>query len=250
MAKQKKMPKKSEDSIIYKAAASLGILCVGFFLLQFVGRRYGMVDLYDAFNLAFKWIAIVGAALFAAGTVTAFALKGVGKKIAVGAAAVFAVLAISAWLLFVFWYEPIPYLYFFLIAGCVLHLISLLYPKEFTAISVLATAAGAVFYLHGRQQVVSTTTVVLYVVVALALLATLLIALKAAKKDGKIVCKGKVIRVFSGKAGPTPLYLAVTVLAACIVAALIFGGAIAYYCTYVTAAALFIAACYYTIRLD
>ena len=251
MAKQKKTPKnKAEDSVMYKAAAALVILCIGFFLLQFIGRQYGLVEKYDAFNAAFKWIAICGGALTVAGIVTAICGKGLTRKIAAAAAIAIGAIAISALLLFLVWYEPIGYLYFFLIAGCVLYLISLLYPKEFTTIAALATAAGAVFYLHGRQQEASTTTLILYVLVALANVLVLLITMKAAKKDGKIIRKGKVIRVFSGKAGPMPLYLAVTVLGACILVALIFGGTFAYYCTYAAAAALFIAACYYTIRLD
>lgn len=251
MAKQKKMPaNKQNDSIMYKAVIDLVVLCVGFLLLQVIGKNYDNPDLYPSWNLAFRWTAIVSGVLFFAGLVLALIKKGTLRKVGTTVAVTFAILALCALSLVVFWYEPIPFLYFLLVAGCILHLITLLYPTDFSIIAILTTAAGGLFYMHGQQGVASITTVVLYVLLAAALLATLLVAMRAAKNAGKAnICK-KNLRLFSSKAGPLPLYLTCTVWTVCIVACLILGGAFAYYCTYAAAAALFIAACYYTIRLD
>lgn len=251
MGKQKQSPvRKPEDSIMYKAAIALGILCAGFFLLQLIDRQYGMADLYDSWNLAFKWSSIVCAVLFAAGLAAALAGKGMLRKVGIAAGAVFALLAAASWSLFRFWYEPIGYLYFFLIAGCVLYLISLLYPKDFTVIASLITASGAVFYLHGKQVIASTGTVILYVLIAFALLVLSVLTWKAVANGSTVTIGNKTLRLFRGKAGPLPLYLTVAITAALIIACLLLGGTFAYYCTYAAAGGLFIAACYYTIRLD
>ncbi len=251
MGKQKQNPvKKPEDSIMYKAAIALAILVAGFFLLQLIDRNYGMPDAYERWNLAFKWSATISAVLFAAGTVTAVFGKGVLRKAGMAVAVTFAVLAVSAWLLFKFWYAPIGYLYFFLIAGCALYLVSLIYPKDFTAIATLAAAAGAVFYFHGKQGYLNTTGIVLYVLVSVLLLAAMVLTWKAAAHGNTITIAGKPLRLFRGKAGPIPLYLTGAIGAACIIACLLLGSTFAYYCTYAAAGGLFIAACYYTIRLD
>lgn len=251
MAKQKKMPaKKQNDNIIYKAVIDLAVLCIGFFLLQIIGRNYDNADRYEGWNLAFRWTSIVSAVLFAAGLVLAIVKKGTLRKVGTAAATTFGILALSALSLCIFWYTPLPFLYFFLVAGCVLHLITLLYPTDFSLIAILTTAVGGLFYMHGQQGVSSITTVVLYLIVAAALLATILLTMRAAKNGGKLTVRGKTLRLFAGKSGPLPLYLTCTIWAVCIVACLLLGGTFAYYCTYAAAAGLFIAACYYTIRLD
>lgn len=251
MAKQKKMPaKKQNDSVVYKSILDLAILCVGFFLLQIIGRNYDNPDRYEGWNLALQWTAIVSAVLFAAGLVLAIVKKDTLRKVGTVAAITFGILGLSALSLYIFWYLPIPFLYFFLVAGCVLYLITLLYPTDFSLIAILTTALGGLFYLHGQQGVASITTIVLYVVVAAALLATALLTMRAAKAGGKVTVRGKTLRLFAGKSGPLPLYLTCTICAVCSMACLIFGGTFAYYCTYAAAAGLFIAACYYTIRLD
>lgn len=251
MGRQKQTPaKKPEDSIMYKAAITLAILVAGFFLLQTIDRNYGLADAYESWNLAFKWSAIVSAVLCVAGTVTAILGKGILRKAGIAAAVTFAVLAVSAWLLFKFWYAPIGYLYFFLIAGCALYLISLIYPKDFTAIAALATAIGAVFYFHGKMGYLNTTGIVLYVLASVLLLAAMVLTWKATSQNGILTVSGKTLRLFRGKAGPIPLYLTGAIGAACIIACLLLGSTFAYYCTYAAAGGLFIAACYYTIRLD
>lgn len=251
MAKQKKMPaKKQNDTVVYKAAIDLAILCIGFFLLQSISRNYDHPDRFEGWNLAFKWVAIVGAILFIASVVVAIVKKGTLRKIAVTAAVASGILALCALALFVFWYTPIPYLYFFLVAGCVLHLITLLYPTDFSLIAILTTAVGGLFYQHGQQGTASGITVALYLFLALASLAVLLVTMRAAKSSGKVTLRDKTLRLFSAKVGPTPLYLTCTVWLVCIAFSLILGGTFAYYCTYAAAAGLFIAACYYTIHLD
>ena len=251
MAKRNQKPnRKTEDSVIYKAILDLAIVSVGVMLLQLIGKHYGYADSYTAWNAAFRWISIISAILFAGGAVLTVSKKTGLQKLGLIGAAVFGVLSVCTWSLFKFWYVPLPYLYFFLIAGCVLYLIDLLYPRDFTLIAVLATAAGGVFYLHGWQGIASLTTLVLYLVVAAALLLSVVLAMKAAKRSGTVVIGKRTYRLFSGRSGPIPLYLTVTILAACITASLFFGGAFAYYCTYAAAGGLFIAACYYTIRLD
>lgn len=250
MSKEKMNSPKKSDTMMYKAIADLAILCVGFFLLQAVSRNYVNVDRYDTWHAVFGIAAIVFAVIFAAGVVLAIIRKDALKKVGIIAAVSSGILAIGAWALYAFWYEPLPTMYFLLIAGCVLYLISLLYSADFFLIATLTTAAGGLFYVHGQQGAASIRTIVLYAVVAAALIGMLLLA-KSAANTGKVTIKGKTVRLFNTKgAGPIPMYLCSVICLTCIVASLIFGGNFAHYCTYAAAGGLFIAACYYTIRLD
>ena len=81
-------------------------------------------------------------------------------------------------------------------------------------------------------------------------LATIVLSQMAVKNGGCLTFKGRTVRLFSGKAGAMPLYLACAILLACVLAALVLGSTFAFYCVYAAVGGLFIAACYYTIRLS
>lgn len=242
--------RKAEDTIVYKALVILCVLAIGILLLQAVSRNYAFVEKYEVWNRGLLWCSIITAILTVAGIGLAIWKKGLLRNVSIGAACGFAIVAISAWCLYRFWYLPLPYLYFLLIAGCALALISLLYPKDFTTMALIGTVSGGTFFLHGQNGAASLGISLLYALSAVLILVTVLLSIRAAKHGGKLTYKNKTIRLFGGKAGPLPLYAACMVLATCQLAAMILGGLFAHYCVYAVAGGLFIAACYYTIRLD
>ena len=250
--KNKKPVNKKEDSVIYKAMIDMGILIVFFLLLQWVKNDYSNPQHYEAWSCAVKWIAIVCAPLTVAGIVVSFLDKKHRACWLAGAAGAL-VLGLACLALYLFTdLIVLPYLYFVLVAGCALYLIWLLYPADFFTIALLTTACGGTFYLHGHSEGLGTSVLACYVICILLLAAALLLTKKAAAHDGKLICKksGKAFRFYSGKAGATPVYITNAVWLACIIAALLIGPVFAHYCVYAAAGYLFIAACYYTIRLN
>ena len=101
-----------------------------------------------------------------------------------------------------------------------------------------------------RKNGLGLLVIALYCVMAVLLVVSFLLTRKAAQASG--VCRvGKLrFRLFASKGTPIPLYLCSAVWVACIAASILLGSAFAYYCVHAAAGALFIAACYYTIKLD
>lgn len=239
-----------KDNTMYKALADLGILCVCVLLLQTLKKNYTSLEDILANRPLFRWVAIGGLVVAAAGLVMVFLKKTTVKKIGVGALAFGAVLALAGAALYYYLTSAISYLYFFSIAGTVLYLIWLLYPHDFCLLATLATLSGGIFYLHGQRGYTSGITIVLYLILTVLLLATVILCQNAVKNGGSLNFKGTAFRLFSGKAGAMPLYLACAILLACVLAALLLGSTFAFYCVYAAVGGLFVAACYYTIRMS
>ncbi len=249
MGKKNTAPK-PQDNTIYKAMAAMGFLCVGILLLQVLKNNYTSLEDIVANRPIFRWVAIGGLAAAVAGLIMVFLKKPAVRMTGIGVLAAGIVVAVACGSLYVYLTVAISYLYFFVIASSALYLIWLLYPHDFCLLATLATLSGGAFYLHGQRSYTSSITVLLYLILAVLILATVVICQKAAKNDGVLTCKGQTLRLFSGKAGTMPLYLTCAILLACIVAALILGSTFAFYCVYAAVGGLFVAACYYTIRLN
>jgi len=251
MAKVNKVRKvQSEDNTIYKAAAALGLLMLFTLLLQLVDKNYVYADRFRTWRNGLKWTAIVSLALTAISVAAALLTKGNLRKAGFFSTGFFGVLALGAGDLYKFWIVHLDHMQFIVVAACALYLVWLLYSHDFFLIALQAALCGGAFYLHGSKNSTSTSTVVLYALLILLSLAVLFLACKAGKNGG-LVSLGKLqFRLFSGKAGPMPLYLSCAIALACLAAALLFGSMFALYCVYAAAGGLFIAACYYTIRLN
>jgi uncharacterized integral membrane protein len=249
MAKKETSAAKPADNMIYKAMVDVGILLVVVFLLQFIGNNYVVVENFVRWNEGLATAALVALVAAVIGAVMLFvkvpAVKLAGKILlptALALTAIFGSLHYS--------YEAMSYLYFFLVAGCSLYLVYLLYPIDFFLIAALTALSGGAFYLHGRAGRMGTADLIIYVVLALLAVATLVAANKAAAKGGMLTIGKKTLRLFSGKAGANPLYLTCAIMVACILASVLLGGTFAFYCVYAAVGGLFVAACYYTIRLN
>lgn len=251
MAKQK--PVKNQvpaDNTIYKAMVDMGILMVGIFLLEFINKNYPQLDKAPQWMPVFKWVALVALIPTLLGIGLLFTKKKGLKILGVTLALAGAAVTLASFALYNFWFFAIPYLYFFLIAGCALYLIYILYPHDFFLIALLTTAAGGAFYRHGQTPDASRTTVALYALLILASVGMLVLTYLASRKAGTVSLKGKTLRIFRGKNGAVPLYLTGAIVLACVVASLILGSAFAFYCVYAAVGGLFVTACYYTIRLN
>ena len=249
MAKKETSAAKPADNMIYKAMVDAAILCIGVFLLQYIGNNYVVIENFVRWNEGLATAAIVALVAAVIGAAMLFvkvpAVKLAGKILlptALALTAIFGSLHYS--------YEAMSYLYFFLIAGCSLYLVYLLYPIDFFCIATLTTLSGGAFYLHGRAGRMGAADLIIYVVLALLAVATLVAANKASGNKGLLNLGKKSLRLFSGKAGANPLYLTCTIMVACIVASILLGGTFAFYCVYAAVGGLFVAACYYTIRLN
>jgi len=238
------------DNTIYKAMVDMGILCVCVLLLQLLKKNYTSVSDLVANRPIFGSLAIGGLAAAVVGLIMALLKKPLLKKIGFGILAAGAAVGLASYALYTFYSAAISYLYFFVIAGAALYLVWLLYPHDFCLVATLTTLGGGVFYLHGQHGYTSSASIVLYLILVALALATIILCQNASKNGGIVKLGGKAFPLFSGKAGAMPLYLTCAILMACVVAALILGSTFAFYCVYAAVGGLFVAACYYTIRLN
>lgn len=239
--------RKKQDAVIYKAMLDMLITVIVLMLLRLINRHYSTSGGFEAWREAFRWISVGGAAVAAAGLILMLLKK--KPTLAAWLLCVGAAVAAVALLFFRYWVSPLPWLTFLTVAAGALYLVWLLYPHDFFLVALLTTGCGGAFYLHGKNGL-GLTVSLLYAVMAILLVLSFLAARKASGNSG-VFRSGKLrFRLYNAKGTPVPLYLCCAVWAACIAAALALGGVFAYYCVYVAAGALFIAACYYTIRLD
>ena len=252
-AKQKQVYKqKPVDNTIYKAMADMGIVCVLLFLLQYAEKCYYYPPLWGKLSPILPYLMAVSAVLAVAGVVLALLAR--GKKLLRGvgitATLTFAYLAGGCYMMFNHWASAMSILYFVAIAGGCLYLIWILYPHDFFLISLLSTLSGAAFYLHGQQGDTSTKMIIAYCgLIALSILALGLTVL-AGKNGGLLRWGKKHFRLFVGKQGAMPLYLACSINLACLAACIFLGSIFAYYCVFAAVGGLFVAACYYTMGLN
>ena len=239
-----------EDSVIYKAAIDLGILIAAFYAFNYLNKVYPTTDGFFLIHPILLWVAIISA-VFAIGA-AAFALtRPAGKKKTwVGCAIIFFVLALFAYSLNRLWMRPLPLISLFTYSACILYLIYLIYPVDFTAIALITGLTGYGFYLHDQRGGVTRLVLVVYAAACLLSLAAIIAAGFAAKHSGKLTVGKYSFRLYDGADGPIPLYLTGTLWIVCIAAALIAGNTFAHYGLYAAGGFAFIAACYYTINLN
>lgn len=250
MANQKNkdiLKRKNQDAVIYRAMIDMFIVIVALILLRLVDNSYSTPAGFDVWRGAFRWISLAGAAIAAAGVVLTLLKK--APKSSVWLLCGGAIIAVIGLLLFRYWVSPIPWLTFLTIAGGALYLVWLLYPNDFFLLAFLTTGCGSAFYLHGKGGL-GLTVIALYCLMAVLLALSAWATRKAAQSNGIFRFANLRFRLFSVKGTPIPLYLCCAVWAACIAASLLIGSVFAYYCVYVAAGLLFVAACYYTIKLD
>ncbi len=250
MAKRKPAAKqKPVDNTIYKAMIDMAIVAVVFVILQIIEKNYQDFNTFTEWNNAFGLITIISAVLAIAGGITAI----IGRKnktlrnvaLAVGVSC--ALISAGSFQLYIKWFTALPLLNFVTIAGGCLYLIWILYPHDFFLISLLSVLSGAAFYRHGQA---GASDVSLYVILLLLTAGVLALTVIAAKKGGLVTIRSKTLRLFVGKKAAMPLYLACSINAACILAALLMGAGFAYYCVYAAVGGFFVAACYYTMGLN
>ena len=253
MAKRKPIAKqKPVDNTIYKAMIDMGIVAVVFVLLQIIEKHYQDFNTFTQWNNAFGIITIISAVLAIAGGVTAL----IGRKnktlrtvaLAVGISC--GVISAGCFQLYIKWFTALPLLNFVNIAAGCLYLIWILYPHDFFLISLLSVLSGAAFYRHGQAGVSNVSTTGLYVILLLLTAGVVALTVCAAKKGGLVTIRNKALRLFVGKKAAMPLYLACSINAACLLAALLLGAGFAYYCVYAAVGGFFVAACWYTMGLN
>jgi len=247
---KKDTAQKPQDNTIYKAMGAMGFLCIGILLLQILKNNYTTLEEIVANRPLFRWLAIGGLAVAVVGLALAFLKKAAVRKTGIILLAVGVAAAAAGGSLYYYLSNAISYLYFFVIAASALYLVWLLYPHDFCLLATMTTLSGGVFYFHGQRGYTSGVTVVLYLILVVLILGAVILCQKAAQNGGILTLFGKTRRLFSAKSGVMPLYLACAILLACIVAALLLGSTFAFYCVYAAVGGLFVAACYYTIRLS
>jgi signal transduction histidine kinase len=220
-----------------------------FVLLQIIEKNYQDFNTFTEWNNAFGIITIISAVLAIAGGVTALigrknkTLRNVALTVGVSSG----VISAFSFQLYIKWFTALPLLNFVTIAGGCLYLIWILYPHDFFLISLMSVLSGAAFYRNGQTSRAATG---LYIILLLFTAAVLALTVLASKKGGLISVKGKTLRLFVGKKAAMPLYLACSINAACILAALLLGASFAYYCVYAAVGGFFVAACWYTMGLN
>lgn len=239
-----------EDAVIYKAAADLGILLLAFYLINYLNNVYPVTE---GFFLIRPWllaITIIGAVAAVGSVITAFLRPNGKKKVWIMCAIISIALAASAYSLYQLWMRPLPLISVLVYGSCILYLIYLLYPMDFTVIAFLTGLTGYGFYLHDQRGGITRLVLAIYAVSCLLCLAAIVLTGLAAKKSGKLTVGKFSLRLYSGTEGPIPLYLTGTLWIVCIAAALIAGSTFAHYGLYAAGGFAFIAACYYTINLN
>ena len=114
-------------------------------------------------------------------------------------------------------------------------------------IAFATTFTGFGFFLLHQNAGVTKGLIITYAAMFVVMVFFTWLVNKAASNSGVLqLPKGK-MRLLG--ASPVISYVFYAALTACMIASIIFGATFAYYCIYVAAGALFVSACYYTIRL-
>lgn len=239
----------NEDRFIYRALIDLAVLLVSFYVLHYLNDFYPTTDGFFVLQPILGWIAAVSGILFIAAIICSFVLpcrKKLFRALGIG---LFIVSGIAASLYF-FWYHPLSVIGILLFGGCILYLIHLLYPNDFTTISVLAFLAGIGFYLEKERGALSASVLCFLGLSAVCCIGILLLTITAKKSKGMLTVCGKPVRLYSARLGPLPLIISCIVFLIASVLAYALGAGIARYCLYGVGIYAFLAACYYTLNLN
>ena len=164
-------------------------------------------------------------------------------------AAVFALFAVTALALRLFWVQPLHALYILNAAVYCLYIVYMLYRMEVFLVSLITVLAGTVFYFFSNGFGLNARSIVLALILLAAIAIVAVIAMQAGKRNGLVPFAGCTYRVFPPKFSPVMLCITCAVWLVCFVLTLILGATFSYYCMFAAVAFELIAAVYYTFQL-
>lgn len=262
--KKREVPQKknvknvNDDSVIYKVMIALGMLCILLLGLQMVSRYYRLAGPMFAVQTGLGWAAVISGVLAVVFLVGYLALGKRSTFWRYGSKPLFllfAIIALSSWLLYSTWVTYVSLLYFLYIAAAVLYMIALLYQHDFFLLSFLNTCAGCVFYalsrLYGERAVFTGRTVLLNaaLVVLVVLVAGLVFAARKTD-DGRLKLFGRKVLISASDLSPVLLYISCLLWLVCLVVSAVLGSVFAYYSIFAVVGLELIAAVYYTVKLS
>lgn len=242
--------KKSDDSVVLKVMIALALLVFSIYMLQMISNAYGTLDGFERLYPVMLTVTLVCAALAVVSIVLALVLKNrTVRAICPYTAAVFALFAVTALALRLFWVQPLHALYILNAAVYCLYIVYMLYRMEFFLVSLITVLAGTVFYFFSNGFGLNARSIVLALILLAAIAIVAVIAMQAGKRNGLVPFSGCTYRVFPPKFSPVMLCITCAVWLVCFVLTLILGATFSYYCMFAAVAFELIAAVYYTFQL-
>lgn len=242
--------KKSDDSVVLKVMIALALLVFSIYMLQMISNAYGTLDGFERLYPVMLTVTLVCAALAVVSIVLALVLKNrTVRAICPYTAAVFALVAVTALALRLFWVQPLHALYILNAAVYCLYIVYMLYRMEFFLVSLITVLAGTVFYFFSNGFGLNARSIVLALILLAAIAIVAVIAMQAGKRNGLVPFAGCTYRVFPPKFSPVMLCITCAVWLVCFVLTLILGATFSYYCMFAAVAFELIAAVYYTFQL-
>lgn len=242
--------KKSDDSVVLKVMIALALLVFSIYMLQVISNTYGTLDGFERLYPVMLTVTLVCAALAVVSIVLALVLKNrTVRAICPYTAAVFALFAVTALALRLFWVQPLHALYILNAAVYCLYIVYMLYRMEFFLVSLITVLAGTVFYFFSNGFGLNARSIVLALILLAAIAIVAVIAMQAGKRNGLVPFAGCTYRVFPPKFSPVMLCITCAVWLVCFVLTLILGATFSYYCMFAAMAFELIAAVYYTFQL-
>lgn len=242
--------KKSDDSVVLKVMIALALLVFSIYMLQVISNAYGTLDGFERLYPVMLTVTLVCAALAVVSIVLALVLKNrTVRAICPYTAAVFALFAVTALALRLFWVQPLHALYILNAAVYCLYIVYMLYRMEFFLVSLITVLAGTVFYFFSNGFGLNARSIVLALILLAAIAIVAVIAMQAGKRNGLVPFAGCTYRVFPPKFSPVMLCITCAVWLVCFVLTLILGATFSYYCMFAAMAFELIAAVYYTFQL-
>ena len=236
---------KPRDFTVIKVMVALVLLIASVFALRAIGRVYATVSGFDAIYPAAKTVAIVALVLAAASIVGLIAARRSvvgtvsGYVLPVALLAAFSALVLRRYL-----NDQMRLLYFVHAAVYCLYIIELLYHAEFFTVSLVTLLAGWTFY-----RCVPGVSVFWTVLLAIVIVLAALTAYLAHRGHGVIKLFGKKIRLFPKTFAPLPILVTCALWLLCLIASVVVGSLLAYYCMFAAIAFELISAVYYTFQL-
>lgn len=250
MTKNKTAAKKTEDqSVVYKVPAAFALLIIVVYGFWQLGRYYSTVDGFSAIYPLVCSARYVLTVLTVCAAALALLLKApLARTICCYVAVAFALLAVSSWILSIFWTGNMIAIYLLHALIYCLYIVWQLYRSEFFAFSAVTATAGVVFYLTARTSYMA-NRIVGSIVLALLLLAVAFASYLCARHHGRLVLGKKALRLFPESFNPLLLYFVCVLWALMLIACLIFGAGVAFYALFAAVAVELIGAVYYTFQL-
>ena len=247
----KLLKKKSDDAAAYQVVAALVLLCCALLALRSLRAYYATVGGFSALYDSTLYIALGGGVLAVAALVVCALVKNrVVRMLMPLPAAVGILAAATGFSMRLAWTDGFPFLYFFCGALALQYIVLKLYRWEFFLFSLSTVTAGGLYYCLSSGFAWPPRAIFLLVALAVILVGSTLVVILAGRQGGMLQLFGQKVRIF-GKGSAPFLILAVNGLwLLCTVAVLILGSLFAYYSMFAAIAVEFIAAVYYTFKLN